>query len=112
MYKRTEFYMLGIILFFGLILWYSEYTEPNRKLECFHSILIEGVVLRKYLDSTDHHYEKVVIENLSVNCNFVSEKSRIYFFIEKGDSLYKPLNSTTISVYRKGVYKRNFDISF
>lgn len=112
MYKRTEPYMLCIIIIFGLVLWYSEYTEPNRNLECFQSILIEGIVLRKYLDSTDHHYEKMDIENLSVNCNFVSEKSRIYFFVEKGDSLYKPLNSIDVSVYRRNKYIRSFKIQF
>ena len=65
-----------------------------------------GVVIKKYIDKNNHNYKIVEIKGLDrqVHKELMDwDKSGLFEYIEKGDSIVKELNTLKVSVFRDKV---------
>jgi hypothetical protein len=64
------------------------------------SIMIQGVVIKRYNDKNDHNIYKLLLSNKQVVHGGTVFKS-LCFSSNVGDSLYKPIGSLVVTVFPK-----------
>jgi len=65
-----------------------------------------GVIIAKYLDSSQHFYPTIVLHQIITNDTLrfylIHEKSQLYEFLEKGDIISKKANLNILTIKRSG----------
>lgn len=113
--KNNKFQIIGIALFIGLFVYLRTTLEVN---EDFYSDMLSlrkdgeysGIVMRKYIDSSNHNTPKLNLPNISV-----SIVNKFWDKISVGDSISKHKGEYFITVYKpdgktiKLDYKKYFE---
>ncbi len=72
----------------------------------------KGIVLKKYIDNENHNYKIVEIQNGRIHKELMDwDKSGLFEFVQKGDSILKELNTLEVKVFRNNV-KTTFIIDY
>lgn len=113
--KKNKFQIFGIALFIGIFAYLNTTLTVD---EDFYSDMLSlrkdgeysGVVVRKYIDSTDHNVPKLNLPNTSV-----SIINKFWDKISVGDSITKHKGEYFITIYKRNGktikldYKKYFD---
>ena len=81
----------------------------------FLQLTYQGIVIKKYIDSSEHSFHTVEIKNFKdsaiqkLTLDFV--KTDFVWQINPGDSIYKNRNSDTVYLFNKGS-KRLYSLNF
>lgn len=85
-------------------------TEMEATLTDLH-----GVMIRKYLDWDNHGYKTILLKSEGDTIKstiLVLEKSGGYDYLLEGDSVVKNKNTLRLTVHRKGLDEREFELRY
>lgn len=114
-YKKLIPVLIVIILF--IIVKVMSISAPYRgcvfKSNSIKQIFINGIIVKKFKDESDHNMKKITILNKNNDFNIAvqGDQSGLYDFINIGDSIYKEKNSMEATIVRDSV-KKAFIIDF
>ena len=106
--KRVKhiFLIIGLII---MAIWF--YFQIRKQGTCkeaenkeFH-IEYNGVVIKKYIDKTNHNFEIIEIGNKDQIQKIMMDwdKSGLFEYVKEEDSIIKELNSLEVKVYRNKI---------
>ena len=86
-----------------LFIFSSCYTNPKKYYEQeVKQVLINGLVIKKYLDSNDHMYPTIKLKDTSGILDYSPIRFyKLYEIVKIGDSISKPKGSLEYRVFRK-----------
>ena len=95
--KVVLFYIIGGIIIYGIICWgRTQFKDETYKLK------FKGQLDSKYIDNNDHNRPKLkIIDGAKIILyDVANDKSRLFEYAQKGDSVFKLPNSFNIRVCR------------
>lgn len=93
-------------LFISLLILFS--LSCQSRYERVKAVDINGLIQEKYIDK-NHAVKTMVVNNKHYAIFYwLEESSALWNYIEEGDSVYKPIGSTTLRVVKKGAEYRDF----
>lgn len=111
--------LIGGATFIILFLFFIWLQPSIKDINCIHFKTLEnlsyrGVVINKFIDSTQHNYPTIVIkkmDNSRFKFDLTHDKSGIYNFLLIGDTIVKRKESYQIEVSRNGM-KNTFVLDY
>ena len=103
--------LIGGIIFIILFLIFIWLQPSIKDINCSHfktlkNVSYKGVVINKFIDSTQHNYPIVVvrqIDNSIYKFDLTHDRSGLYRFLQIGDSIVKSKGAYNIEVIRSGM---------
>ncbi len=108
-YLKILFTIIALVLVIILVnLFGPDYNEiKNQAYKSLQFDVYRGIVVEKYLDRDNHNYPSIRIMNEQgiQTVRLQLDKSGLYEFIEKNDSIVKEYGSYEVKVYRNNKTK-------
>lgn len=106
----------GVILSPGIIEIINSFNDECRSLKAFLPLAYHGIIVKKYIDSTEHSYHTVEIRNFDdpdiQKLLLDHDKTGFFWKINVNDTIHKKFGSDTVFIYNKSGRKQyvlNFD---
>jgi hypothetical protein len=108
-FKKMSNYLYGMLIIAFLLFFYiidynnvgaCAFKETYKKKE------IMGIVNSKFIDEQNHGYKTIRLGvNLDKNI-LLNNDVDAFNYIQEGDSIFKPINSLKLSIFRSGKNKQ------
>lgn len=111
-------YIIFFALFFLVVYFTFEYAESNSRnnLDNFYKSELKGVLVNKYIDSTEHNYTYLILDlgyvnssNYKLHLNTIGAR-HLYPLINIGDDFIKESNSFIVEIEKKNGQKTTHKI--
>ncbi len=100
----------GVMLSPGIIEIIKSYNGECRVLKAFLPFAYHGIILKKYIDSTEHSYHTVEIRNFDdpeiQKLLLDYGKTGFFWKINVNDTIHKKFGSDTVFIYNKSGRKQ------
>jgi hypothetical protein len=98
--------ILGSVIFIIIIFGLSKYSDYSGRKKCnkhIKELNFNGIIVRKYLDEKQHNYAIIEVKALTNNIqkvNLTNEKSGLFNFAQKNDSIIKHSGDLKVHLFR------------
>jgi hypothetical protein len=100
--------VIVLVIFFSWVYFFTpSYNDSQcNKLKDFKKLYINGVVIKKYIDSQEHSYPMIFIKNFNsndtVNLNLVFDTTNLFNVLKESDTVYKDRNKLDLYISNNG----------
>lgn len=107
-------YLYGMFLILIIaFIYFLDYRKigPSAFKETYEKKEFKGIVRSKFIDEHNHNYKTFQLVN-DLNKNILLNNDEdIFNYLQEGDSIFKPLNSTKFNIIRDNQQKQ-FELTF